>query len=204
MTTLYHAPMSRSSSVLALIEELGADIDVQTVSIRRMGGAGAPDPANPHPEKRVPYLVDGDEHLRERGAIFLYLTDKFPGSGIAPQVGEKGRGAYVTWMSYYQGIMEPVFINTMLGQATPDMIKAYGTFDDMIATLVAALEKGPYLLGESFSAADILCSSPFHWMAHMTPDIPLVQDWVKRCGARPSIAKIAAADMAAMAEMAEA
>ncbi len=200
MTTLYHAPMSRSSSVLALIEELGADINVRTVSIRRADGTGAADPANPHPEGRVPYLVDGDEHLRERGAIMLYLTDKFPEAGLAPKVGEPGRGAYLTWLSYYQGIMEPVFIMTMLNQVTPESAKAYGSFDDMIAALDSALQKGPYLLGDKFSAADLLCSSPFHWMSHMIPNNPRIQDWVKRCGERPSVAKIAAAEMAELAE----
>lgn len=196
MTTLYHAPMSRSSSILALVRELDPTIDVQTVTVRRPDGSGGPDPKNPHPEGRVPYLVDGAEHLRERGAIVLYLTDKYPDAGLAPKVGEPGRGAYLTWLSYYQGVMEPVFIMTMLDQATPESIRAYGSFDDVIASLDHALQKGPYLLGTHYSAADLLCTSPFQWMPHMVPDNARIRDWVARCSERPSVAQVVAEEMA--------
>ena len=93
MPTLYHAPESRSDTVVTLIHMLGADVDVKEVTIPRQDGSGVSDPANPHPEKKVPYLVDGDEHVRERGAIMLYLTDKYPQAKLGPLPGEAGRGA---------------------------------------------------------------------------------------------------------------
>ena len=84
MPVLYHSYFSRSSSVVTLIDELGADVEIRDVSVRRVDGSGGADPANPHPEGKVPYLVDGDEHLRERGAIMLYLTDRYPEAGLGP------------------------------------------------------------------------------------------------------------------------
>ena len=78
MPTLYHAPQSRSTSMLVLIEEMGIaeHIDVIDVSVARQDGSGGPDPRNPHPEGKVPYLTDGEDHVRERGAIVAYLTDR--------------------------------------------------------------------------------------------------------------------------------
>ena len=84
MLTLYHSPQSRSDTVVHLVRMLGADADIREVTIRRQDGSGAPDPDNPHPEKKVPYLVDGDERVRERGAIMLYLTDKYPQAKLGP------------------------------------------------------------------------------------------------------------------------
>jgi glutathione S-transferase len=112
MPTLYHAPFSRSSSILALIEEMGvADrIDVVEVGVARPDGSGGPDPRNPHPESKVPYLVCGEDQVRERGAIALHLTDLFPKAGLDRPVGDPQRGAFLSWLFYYQGVMDPVLV----------------------------------------------------------------------------------------------
>ncbi|MGI9356285.1 MAG: glutathione S-transferase family protein, partial [Rhizobiaceae bacterium] len=160
MPTIYHSPQSRSSGIVTLIDELGADIDIKEVIVPRSDGSGGPDPANPHPEKKVPYLVDGAETVRERGAIVLYLTDKYPNAQLGPVVGAPGRGAYLSWLSYYQGVMEPVLVHDF-AQVESDVI--YATFRDkatMLKQLVATLSKQPYLLGQDYSAADLLCSGP--------------------------------------------
>ncbi|NNU81031.1 glutathione S-transferase family protein [Halovulum dunhuangense] len=190
MATLYHAPRSRSSSVLALIDELGADIDICEVTIPRQDGTGGPDPRNPHPDGKVPYLVDGDERIHERGAIMLHLTDSHPKARLGPRHGEAGRGAYLSWLFYYQGVMEPVIILHWAQLSHPALTATLRDFDAMILRLTGALEHGPYLLGDRFSAADILCSSPFLWFPEMLPDNPVLVDWVGRCAARPSIRRV--------------
>ena len=96
MPTLFHAPMSRSSGIVTLIDELGADVEIREVSIPRQDGSGRADPANPHPEGKVPFLVDGDDTVRERGAITLYLTDKYPEAGLGPIEGMPKRGEYLS------------------------------------------------------------------------------------------------------------
>ena len=161
MPTLYHSPQSRSDTVVELVRMLGADIDIRDVTIEREDGSGAADPANPHPEKKVPYLVDGQDTVRERGAIMLYLTDTYPQAKLGPLPGEAGRGAYLSWMSYYQGVMEPLLILQWAGLTHPVVEDSLGTQATMLEQLAAPLRKGPWLLGEAFSAADMLCSSPF-------------------------------------------
>jgi len=189
MLTLYHAPFSRSTSILALIEEMGiADrIDVQEVTVARPDGTGGPDPRNPHPEGKVPYLTNGADHVRERGAIIAYLTDMFPEAGVGRPVGHSQRGAFLSWLFYYQGIMEPVLV---LDRAKVEHPVVHATFlglDAVLARLSEALDGRPYLLGECFSAVDLLLSSPFQWLPDAMPKDPNVQDWIRRCAERPAL-----------------
>lgn len=190
MPTLYHAPNSRSSSIVALIEELGADIEIQEVTVARQDGSGGPDPRNPHPEKKVPYLVDGTEKIRERGAIVLYLTDKYPEAGLGPIEGQPGRGDYLSWLFYYQGVMEPVGVLYFTGLTHPALTATFRDFDTMVERLAEALKDQPYLLGDRYSAADLLCSSPFNWAPELMPDNAVIRDWVARCAERPAVARM--------------
>lgn len=189
MLTLYHAPRSRSTSIVALIEEMRITdrVEIVTVTIPRQDGSGGPDPSNPHPEKKVPYLVNGDDHVRERGAIITYLTDMFPEAGLGRPVGHPQRGRFLSWLFYYQGVIEPVLV---LGWTGIDHPALQATFRDVGAVtdqLSEALTDSPWLLGPDYSAADLLLSSPFQWMPDMTPDDPAIRDWVARCAARPGV-----------------
>lgn len=189
MLTLYHAPHSRSTSILSLIEDLGITgrVQVRTVTITRLDGSGARDPANPHPEGKVPYLVNGDDVVRERGAIVAYLTDMFPDAGLGRPVGHPQRGRYLGWLFYYQGVMEPVFMLAMMGVDNPMVARNFRSMDDVTARLAEALEVGPWLLGQDYSAVDLLLASPFVFFPDMVPDHPAIRDWVARCAARPSV-----------------
>lgn len=198
MPTLFHAPNSRSSSIVTLIDELGADVDIIEVTIPRQDGSGGPDAANPHPEKKVPYLVDGDEKIRERGAIMLYLTDKYPEAGLAPLHGAPGRGEYLSWLFYYQGVMEPVIILHWAQVSHPAVAAGLRDFATMAEQLAATLRARPYLLGDTYSAADLLCSSPFMWFPDMTPDDPAIRAWVKRCRERPAAIRTAEREASAI------
>ncbi|KAA0916266.1 glutathione S-transferase family protein [Aquicoccus porphyridii] len=184
MPVLYHAPESRSETIATLVRMLDADIDIREVTIPRQDGSGGPDPDNPHPEKKVPYLVDGDETLRERGAIIVYLTDAYPAAKLGPLPGEAGRGAYLSWLFYYQGVMEPLIILQWAQLSHPALTATLRDVDTMMAHLVEALDPGPYLLGDRFTAADMLCSSPFHWFPDLTPETPAIRNWVARCAER--------------------
>ena len=184
MPTLYYSPQSRSDTVVALVRLLSADVDRREGTIARQDGSGQRDPANPHPEGKVPYLTDGDDAVRERGAIMLYLTDKYPAAGLGPLAGEPGRGAYLSWLSYYQGVIEPLIILKWANVSHPAIAAGLRDTDTMFARLSDALSKGPWLLGERFSAADMLVSSPFLWFSEMLPEDQAIKDWVKRCGER--------------------
>ena len=200
MLTLFHAPNSRSTSIVTLIDEMGiADrITIQEVTIPRQDGSGGRDPANPHPEGKVPYLIDGSDHVRERGAIIAYLTDRFPESRLGCPVGDPQRGAFLSWLFYYQGVMEPVFILDWARITHPALSASLRDINAVVARLRETLAQGPYLLGEDYSAVDLLVSSPFAWFPDMTPDDPLIRDWVARCQDRESVRRSQARENCAL------
>ena len=195
MLTLYHAPQSRSSRIIWLLEELGADYEIRITDIPRRDDKGAPDPANPHPDKKVPALVDDGVLITESIAIVLYLTDKFPAAGIGPRVGDPKRGPYLSWLAYYAGVMEPVVTLELAGLADNALLQR--SFRDRAAMdrrIVTTLEDGPYILGEKFSGADILVASMGHFMRTLLPAGPLVDSYLERCNARPALARAMAKD----------
>ncbi len=201
MLTLFHSPQSRSSAIMVLIEEMGiADrIDTWQVSIPRIDGTGHRDPANPHPEGKVPALVHDDQLITERGAIILHLTTLFPDTGLSPRIGTPEWGKFVSWLTWYQGVLEPVVIFEAAGLSHPWL---EGTFRDhkaAAARLRAALERGPWLMGDEYSAADLLIHGPYAFFPDATPDDPLIRDWVDRCKARPARQRVIADDLGRMA-----
>ena len=182
MPTLYHAPQSRSDTIVTLIDVMGirARIDIVEVTIPRQDGSGARDPRNPHPEGKVPYLVDGDDHVRERGAIIAWLTDRFPESGLGRPVGHPQRGAFLSWLFYYQGVIEPVLLLHYLKIDHPALQATLRDYDAMIRRIEEAVADAPFLLGQDFSAADLLCASPFVFFGDLMPVTPPVRAWVDR------------------------
>ena len=195
MLTLHHAPRSRSSRIVWLLEELGADYVLKITDIPRMDGGGAPDPANPHPDKKVPALVDDGQLITESIAIVQYLTDKYPAAGLGPGIGDPMRGAYLSWLAYYAGVIEPVVNLEFAGLG--DNAAMQRTFRDRAAMdrrLLAALEAGPYMLGNRFSGADILLASIGQFARAMLPAGAGVDSYLERCNARPALARALARD----------
>ncbi|MCU0902261.1 MAG: glutathione S-transferase family protein [Tabrizicola sp.] len=199
MLTLIHAPQSRSSSVIQLLDELGAldQVEVRTVMIHRLrSGTGKADPANPHPEGKVPLLIHDGVAIRERNAIMLYLTELFPAAGMGVPPGDPQRGVYLAWLAYYGNVMEPVFIGQFARIDHPAYHSVFRGVDEVTATLTAALQTGPWLMGNRFTAVDLLISGVFAWAPESVPDVPLIRDWIARCQARPSVARTLAFDAA--------
>src|SRR5215469_8093180 len=114
MITLYHRPKSRSTRFIFLLEELEAPYNIQIVTTRSRDGSGAVDPANPHPHGKVPAISDDGVVVFESPAIALYLTDRFPQKRLGPLIGEPERGAYLSWLAYYSGVLEPAFVSKFM------------------------------------------------------------------------------------------
>jgi glutathione S-transferase len=128
MLTLIHAPLSRSSRIVTLIDEMGIKdwVKVEPVTIVRTDGSGTPDTTNPHPEGKVPLLIHDGTVIRESGAIIQYLTDMFPDAGLGRPVGHAQRGEYISWLYWYGSVMEPVLIFEALGLANPRLRARFG------------------------------------------------------------------------------
>lgn len=204
MLTFYHAPMSRSSRIVSLMDEMAVKdrVEIKPINITRQDGSGERDLGNPHPEGKAPALQHDGTLITESGAVILYLTTLFPDSGMAPKVGDATYGSYLTWLFWYGGVVEPVIVCEALGLIHPGLNRTFRSHTEVIARIRSALEQGPYLLGENFSAADVLVHSPYAWFKNLLPEDPLIRDWVARCQARPSVARTSAFDAGLLAQTA--
>jgi glutathione S-transferase len=156
---LFHAPSSPSSRMVWLLEELQAEYRLEIVSFPKNDGSHI-DSRNPHPHGYTPALVHNGVLVTETGAIALYLTDLFPRSPIGIPISDPLRARYLTWLFYQVGLAEPLIYmkGTHVLEADTTMSRLY---DSMIGNIEKALTASPYLLGERFTAVDILYMSLF-------------------------------------------
>lgn len=159
MLTLYHAPKSPSSRIVWLLEELEAAYQLEMVSFPRADGSNA-DPRNPHPHGYAPALVHDGNIVTETGAIALYLTDLYPASDIGIALGQPLRSQYLTWLFYQVGLTEPLVYMQGKKMLENDPAMAYLNAA-MMQHIVDILERNSYLLGERFTAVDVLFMSLF-------------------------------------------
>ena len=195
MITLFHRPRTRSSRFIFLLEELEAPYQVKLVTTRTADGTGAVDPANPHPHGKVPAIIDDGILVFESPAIALYLTDKYPLQRLGPVIGDHDRGAYLSWLCYYSGVLEPAFISRFMN-IEPRGTAGWVPVEEAILAVTNALTPGPYMLGERFSAVDVLYGTTFAMFAKspMMPKSAVIDEYVKRIVARPAFARAQARD----------
>jgi glutathione S-transferase len=202
--TLYHSPNTRSSGSLVLLEELGVPYELHVLDMEA-GEQRQPAYLAVNPMGKVPALKHGDALVTEQVAIFLYLADLFPEAGLAPPMGDPLRGPYLRWLVFYGTCFEPAIVDrSMKRDPAPPRSSPYGDYDTVLRTIADQLAKGPYLLGERLSAADILLGNGLIWtmMWKLVPELPAFVDYAKRLGSRPSVARVKAkdAEMAAQQE----
>ena len=204
--TFFHSPQTRSAGALILLEELGVPFELKVLNMKAGEQRGAAYLAI-NPMGKVPALLHGDALVTEQGAVYLYLADLFPQAGLAPAFDDPLRGSYVRWLVYYGSSFEPAVVDkSMKREPAPPAMCPYGDFDTMLKTLTDQLERGPYLLGERFSAADLLWGTALTWMTMfaLVPATPVVKAYTDRINARPAVARVRARDAALAAEHAAA
>src|SRR6185312_16413277 len=151
MITLYHAPRSRSSGIVWLLEELGVPYKIEIVPIVYGNGQGTPAPESYraiHPHKKVPAIDDDGKIVFECAAVAQYLCDAYPQAGLAPPIGDPARGTYDTLLAYWAGVMNPIATARFRGW-DKDGPTGFGTFEDMEAFMNAKVAAAkPWMLGE--------------------------------------------------------
>lgn len=193
---LYHAPNTRSSIALTLLEEIGAPYALEVLNIKA-GEQRQPAYRAVNPMGKVPAVKHGDALITEQVAIFLYLADLFPEAGLAPAQGDPLRGPYLRWMVYYAACFEPAIGDRALKREPgPPSMMAYGDFDSVIDTVTSQLMPGPYLLGDRFTAADVIWGSGLSWTTkfQLIPERPAIKAYIERFESRPSVARVKAID----------
>ena len=120
-----------------------------------------------------------------------YLTDRFPGNRIGPLIGDRERGAYLSWLAYYTGVFELAIMSKFLETEVPRATAGWVPVEEATAAIIQTIAAGTYILGERFSAADVRYATTFAMFAQspMFEKSPVIDDYVKRVLARPAHAR---------------
>lgn len=194
--TLFHSPNSRSAGVRVLLEELQADYDLHVVNFKKKEQRDAAYLAV-NPMGKVPAILHGDALVTEQPAVYTFLADLYADRGLAPALDDPLRGPFLRWMAFYGSSFEPALIDKAMQRPPADpSLTPYGDYDTMLGTLTAQLRKGPYLLGERFTAVDVLWGSALGWTTgfKLVPALPEIMAYVERVQTRPAAVKAAAMD----------
>lgn len=194
--TFYHAPNTRSSGTLTLFEELGAPYELKLLNMKADEHRQTPYLAI-NPMGKVPAISHNGAIVTEQVAIAIYLADLFPEAGLAPPLSDPLRGPYLRWLAFYAACFEPAVVDRYRKiDSGPARMLPYGDFDTMLGAITSQLAKGPWLLGERFTAADAIWGSGLGWttMFKLVPELPEIKAYLERFQARPAFARSRAKD----------
>jgi len=193
----YHAPQTRSFAIRWLLEELGSPPHELKVLNMKKGEHKTPEYLAINPMGKVPAITHGGVPVTEVGAIAIYLADLFPEAKLAPAIGDTARGTYLRWIVFNHGAIEPAIADRWR-KIEPSMTSAisYGTYDDTVNALTGAVGKGPFILGDRFSAADVVVGGAVRWMTlfKLLPAKPEFTSYIERLTSRPAFKSAMAKD----------
>ncbi len=196
MLKLYHAPWSRSSGVLWLLEELGQPYEIEIVDIRAAGGVPESYRAI-QPNKKVPAIAHDGTIVTERAAITIYLADAFPEARLAPAIGDTARAAYLTWLVYCDAVFDPALAARAHGLTYKSNDYSFGTFEDMVANVERHLERNAFAAGDRFTAADTQLASAIAFTMNVVkvlPECPAFSAYLHRVVEREAYQRARAKD----------
>jgi len=201
---LYTNPMSRGRVVRWMLEEIGQPYKVEVLDYASTMKGPAYLAVNPM--GKVPALRHGDAIVTETAAICAYLADAFPQARLAPPPGDRLRAPYYRWLFFCAGPYEAAASNKALGFVVPperERMIGYGNIGKVLSTLEAAVSSGDYLVGNSFTAADLYVGSQigFGLMFGTLDPRPAFERYWQRMSARPAFQRAKQLDDAKAAEL---
>lgn len=188
MIQIYHSPKSRSFSALWAMEETGEPYervltDISTGAQKTAGYLAI------NPMGKVPGLKDGDTGMGEAAAICAYIAERFPNAKLAPPVGDPRRARYLYWLFFAGSNIEAAITQVFTKIQMPSSTAGWGDATQVFDVIDSALEKGPWILGDDFSAADIPLAAGVNFATRvfkMIPSRPSFDRYLDRCMARPA------------------
>ncbi|WP_458759077.1 glutathione S-transferase family protein [Afipia sp. TerB] len=188
MVQLYWSPRSRSFSGLWILEETGQPYERMLTDIST-GAQKKPEYLAINPMGKVPALKDGDATIAEAAAICAYVAERYPQAKLAPPVGDPRRAKYLQWLFFGPSCIEPALIQIFTKIEVPSSTAAWGDATQVFDVLDKALDKGPWILGNEFSAADVVIGSGLNFAIRsfkMVPTRPSFDRYLDACAARPA------------------
>ena len=186
--TLYHASPSRSSVALWMLEEIGQPYDIHKLDLQK-GEQLKSGYLAINPMGKVPALKDGEATMAEAAAICAYVAERCPKAKLAPPLGDPLRAKYLYWLFFAPSCVEPAMVQIGTKLEMNPVAAGWGEAQRVFDVLDVALAKGPWILGENFSAADIAIGSALNFSVRlfkMVPSRPSFEAYLARCVARPA------------------
>lgn len=188
---LYWAPQTRSARALWMLEETGADYERELVDIRDPNREDSDEFREASPMGKVPALSDGEVHMSESAAICLYLADRYASGTLAPAIDDPLRGKFLYWLFYTPAVVEPA-MSEKFNDVDPNRTRSgWGDFDLMVETLENGIRDKTWILGDTFTAADVMLGSSAVFLRafNMLPESELLESYADRCLSRPAYQK---------------
>jgi len=198
---LYGSSTSRAIRSIWAIEEIGIEYDHVPTDFGE--GSKAPEYLAINPNGRIPALVDGDLVLCESMAINLYLARTYGGDLYPDNAGDEARAQQ--WSVWGISEIEPLQMRIVIQKFfTPEEKRSERAVEGAIkglqrplAVLDAHLANQAYLLGDTFSIADLNLAAVMMLLKQTKTDYSAhenVTRWAKDCYARPSCVAARARD----------
>ncbi len=197
---LFHHPFSRAAGVLWMLEEVGVPYTLRFIDITR-GEQKQPELLSLNPMGKLPTLTDGDTVVSESAAIALYLADRYAPGRLAPPIDDPRRGPYLRWSFFAPSVIEPGVMAKLGSWQYRESAAGWGSHGEMLAAMKSAIT-GDYILGDSFSMADVVFGGTVRYMlrvASLEPD-PVFDAYVARLSARPALKRADERNAAIIAE----
>ncbi len=180
-----------------MLEEVGVPYELRFVDIMK-GAQKSPEFLALNPMGKLPTLTDGDTVVTEVAAIGLYLADKYAYGRLCPKVDDSARGTYLRWSLFAPSVIEPGAMAKMNAWAFKDGQAGWGTYDAMLSSMEKAVSNGAFLLGETFSMADVIFGGTLRYMLtfKMLEARPAFTAYAERLAARPALQRAEARNAA--------
>jgi glutathione S-transferase/GST-like protein len=200
MYKLYWAQGSGAMAPQALFEEIGAEYEKIIIDFDKEEHKSDEFLAV-NPMGQIPALVLPDGTLMtETAAMLVQIVDRHPEAKLAPPAGSAERAHFLRWLFFLASNVYPAVLRLYYSErystdpsAAEGIKAAAGTdLDDQFKILEDALDPGPYLLGEAFSAVDILLWMLIQWHPDPTrlfEKAPRIRQVAELLHARPAIAR---------------
>lgn len=199
MIKVYHSPRTRSVRVIWLLEELGIPHSVQEMPFTQES-LRSPDYLKVNPIGKIPAIEDGDVTIFESGAIVEWLLEKYGNGRLAPAPGTAARATYLQWLHFAEATATPplgdiarhmMFLPA--AERIPAVVgEARGRAAAVARVLESALSGKLFLLGEEFSAADVMMGYSLllmKWFGIVGTEQPNVSAYLERLEQRPGLQK---------------
>jgi glutathione S-transferase len=198
---LYFTPGAASLAVHGVLEEIGAEYRLVRVT-KEDGKVDPPELPRLNPHVRVPTVVDGDLVMFESAACVMHFCDLHPEAGLAPAVGTRERALWYRWLTYMTNTVQATFMVYFYPGRATDEPQAEPGIEARAAAALAGMRdhvegelatRGPYLLGERFTSADLYLAMLTRWGRRLPEkwwDRPRLGEHYRLVTERPAIRRV--------------